>query len=280
MSEYSLKALRASLDPEEKQVMKKMYWRASRQGMLFCVSRYMGMAYAYAMFPLINWLYKDKPEEERLAALQRQNSFWNCEAVMHNFSVGILASMEKDHAETGNTTVEAIDSVKASLIGPFAAIGDTIFWITWRVLVTGVALNFSLNGSVFGPLFFILVYNAPKYYLRYYLQLLGYKAGSNFLTNLGKTGLMQQVTKAASVLGTFMIGGMVPMLISVPVTATFSMNGIEQPVIDIFNGVMPGLLELLVMFLMLFLIRKKVNPLLVVLGTFVVCILGAAVGIF
>jgi mannose/fructose/N-acetylgalactosamine-specific phosphotransferase system component IID len=129
-------------------------------------------------------------------------------------------------------------------------------------------------------LFFILVYNAPKYYLRYYLQLLGYKAGSNFLTNLGKTGLMQQVTKAASVLGTFMIGGMVPMLISVPVTATFSMNGIEQPVIDIFNGVMPGLLELLVMFLMLFLIRKKVNPLLVVLGTFVVCILGAAVGIF
>lgn len=280
MSNYSLKALQDSLSPEEKVIMRKMYWRGSRQGLIFSYSRYMTFALAYALYPLIDWLYKDKSKEEKLETLKRQDNFWNMEAVFHNFCIGIIASMEKDHAETGNTTPEAIESVKASLIGPFAAIGDTIFWITWRVLVTGVALNFSLKGSIVGPLFFIIVYNLPKYYARWHLQLIGYRAGSEFLTTLGKSGLMQQVTKAASVLGTFMIGGMVPLLTSVPIVGTFSMNGLEQPIVDIFNGIMPGLLELVVLFIMLHLIKKKVNPLLIVFGTFVVGIGGAAIGLF
>ncbi len=280
MSKYSLKALRSELSPEELKVMNKTYWKSERAGVLFCFSRYMGPALAYGLYPFINWLYKDKPKEEKGKALLRLNGFWNCEAVMHNFAIGILASMEKDHVQTGNTTEATIEAIKASLIGPLSAVGDTIFWIVWRILVTGVALTFALQGSIVGPLLFIVVYNAPKYYLRYYLQLLGYRTGSEILVSMSESGLMQQITKAAGILGGFMIGGMIPMLVSVPVTATFQMNGLEQSVADIFNGIMPGLLELIVVFVMLGLLRKKVNPMLIVLGTFVVGIGGAALGLF
>ena len=197
-----------------------------------------------------------------------------------NMCIGILASLEKDLSETGNTSAETIESIKASLIGPFSAIGDTIFWVTWRILVTGIALTFSLQGSVVGPIFFITVYNIPKYYLRYHLQLLGYKVGQDFLTSLGKSGMMQQITQAASILGAFMIGGMVPMLVAVPVGATIVMNGLEQPVKEIFDGIMPGFLELAVLLIMLWLIRKKVRPIFIVLGAFAIGILGTYVGLF
>lgn len=280
MSKYGLKSLRASLSPDEKALMNQMYWKGERQGMIFSFSRYMGHAFAYAMYPLINRLYKDKSSEEKAVALKRQATFWNMESTFHNFCLGIMASLEKDHAETGNTTVESIDSVKASLIGPFAAVGDTLFWVVWRIIVTGIALNFSLQGSIVGPLLFIIAYNAPKYYARYHLQLLGYRAGTEFLTTLSQSGMVQNLTKAASILGTFMIGGMVPMLISVPVVATFSMNGVEQGLADIFNNIIPGLLELIVLLVMLTLVKKKVNPIWIVLGSFVVGIAGAAVGIF
>lgn len=280
MSKYSLKSLREGLSPEEREAMKKVYWRSERAGVLFSFSRYMGTALAYGMYPLINALYKDKPKEEKAEALTRQGRFWNCEAVMHSLAIGVLSSLEKDHAKTGNTTVESIEAVKASLIGPLSAVGDTIFWIVWRILVTGIALTFSLQGSIFGPLLFIVAYNAPKYFLRYYLQLLGYSAGSALLISMGESGLMQQITRAAGILGGFMIGGMIPMLVSVPVTATFSMNGLEQPVADIFNGIMPGLLELLLVFGVLGLLRKRVSPIFIVIGAFVVGIGGAAIGLF
>ena len=281
MSKYSLKTMKASLSPEERQLMDKTYWHTGRGcALLFCYSRYMGMALAWALYPFMDWLYKDKSKEDKGTALTRLGAFWNCEATMHNFAVGIMAAMEKDHAQTGNISAESIEAVKASLIGPLSAIGDTVFWIVWRVLVTGIALTFSLQGNIFGPLLFIVAYNAPKYYARYYLQYLGYCAGSEALTRMSETGLMQQLTKAAGILGTFMIGGMIPMLVSVPLVGTFQMNGMEQPIADIFNGIMPGLPELLVALLMLWLIKKKVNPLLIVAGAFAVGIAGAAVGLF
>jgi len=280
MSKYSLKTLRSEMTAEELKIMKKTYWKSERAGLLFCFSRYMGPALAYGLYPFINWLYQDKSKEEKKKALQRQSEFWNCEAVMNNFAVGIIASMEKDHAETGNTTVQSIEAIKAALIGPLSAVGDTLFWIVWRVLITGIALTFALQGNIFGPILFIVAYNLPKYILRWYLQILGYRMGSEVLTSVGESGLMQQITRTAGILGSFMIGGMIPMLVVVPVTATFQMNGLEQSVADIFNGIMPGLLELLVVFGMMGLLRKKVNPMLIVLGTFVISILGAAIGLF
>ena len=280
MSKYSLSALKAELTPEELEVIKKTYWHNEKSGMMFTYSRFMGVPMAYAMYPMIDWLYQDKTKEEKSEALLRQGKFWNCEAVMHSLAVGIIASMEKDHAVTGNTTEETIEAIKTALIGPLSAIGDTLFWIVWRIMVTGIALTMSLQGSIMGPIFFIVVYNAPKYFLRWYLLLLGYSAGSNLLSSMGESGLMEKITRAAGILGNFMIGAMVPMLVSVPMILTFSMNGLEQPVVDIFNGIFPGALEMLVVFIMLWAVKKKPKPVMIVLITFAISILGAAIGVF
>lgn len=280
MSKYNLTSLKNQLSTEELEVMKKTYWVSERAGVIFSFSRYMGTALAYGLYPFLNWVYKDKSPEKKKVALLRQGEFWNCEAVMHNLAIGIIASMEKDHAETGNTTVETISSIKAALIGPLSAVGDTIFWVVWRILVTGIALTFSLKGSIVGPLFFIVVYNAPKYFLRWYLQLLGYTTGKDILVSFGESGLLQQFTRSANILGSFMIGAMIPMLVYVPLVAKFSINGIEQSISDMFNGIFPGSLELIAVFLMLWALRKKTSPIIIVLITFIICILGSSIGMF
>ena len=112
------------------------------------------------------------------------------------------------------------------------------------------------------------------------MLLLGYSAGSNLLSSMGESGLMEKITRAAGILGNFMIGAMVPMLVSVPMILTFSMNGLEQPVADIFNGIFPGALEMLVVFIMLWAVKKKPKPVMIVLITFAISILGAAIGVF
>lgn len=48
---------------------------------------------------------------------------------------------------------------------------------------------------------------------------------------------------------------------------------------DIFNTLLPGLMPLLLMFLVLWLLRKKVNPIWIIVGLFVVGILGYWIGL-
>ncbi|MCM0595314.1 PTS system mannose/fructose/sorbose family transporter subunit IID [Weissella uvarum] len=49
---------------------------------------------------------------------------------------------------------------------------------------------------------------------------------------------------------------------------------------DVFNQLIPGLMPLLALFLVLWLLRKNVSPIVIIFGIFVVGILGYAVGIF
>lgn len=279
MSKYSLKNLKKGLTPEELKAHKKAYWGSKMAN--FTYSGFEAGRYCNTMFPLIDYFYRDKSKEERSEAFLRQIEFWNCETAMHSLASGILASMEKDCVETGNTDVATIKSVKAALIGPFSAVGDTIWTVLWRVIVTGIALNFSLNGSILGPIIFIVLYNAPKFYFTWYVQLLGYNIGEKLIQTMGESNLMKQLTNACYVLGAFMVGAMIPMLVNVPMTLSFDMNGLQVKAADIFNGIFPGSLELIVIFVYYrFLTKKKLNPIWLVLGTFIVGILGAFLSVF
>ncbi len=44
--------------------------------------------------------------------------------------------------------VTAIDSIKTSLMGPLAGIGDSFFWGTLRLIATGVGTSFALQGNI------------------------------------------------------------------------------------------------------------------------------------
>lgn len=52
---------------------------------------------------------------------------------------------------------ESINSVKVSLMGPLAGIGDSFIWGTLRIIATGVGLSLANQGNILGPILFLLI---------------------------------------------------------------------------------------------------------------------------
>jgi mannose/fructose/N-acetylgalactosamine-specific phosphotransferase system component IID len=66
----------------------------------------------------------------------------------------------------------------------------------------------------------------------------------------------------------------------VPLTLAFSAGDTEVSIANIFNDIIPGLLGLLLSLGVFKMLRKKVNPNLIIVLLFAVSLIGAAIGIF
>ena len=87
------------------------------------------------------------------------------------------------------------------------------FWGTFRVLAAGIGIAFAQKGSILGPLLFLLIYNIPNLLVRVFGMKYGYKLGAKSIDTLISGGLMAQATKAATVLGLVVIGGMISSMV-------------------------------------------------------------------
>lgn len=62
--------------------------------------------------------------------------------------------MEKENSEKTDFDAGSINSIKLSLMGPLAGIGDSLFWGVWRVVAAGLAIGLANAGNVLAPLIF------------------------------------------------------------------------------------------------------------------------------
>lgn len=120
------------------------------------------------------------------AALKRHLAFFNTTPHIVTFILGINAAMEEENVLDENFEVGTIDSIKTSLMGPLAGLGDSFFWGTLRLIATGVGTSLALQGNLLGPILFLLIFNVPHVIVRYLLNRWGYKLGTGFLKNSSK----------------------------------------------------------------------------------------------
>jgi len=98
-------------------------------------------------------------------------------------------------------------------------------------------------------------------------------------------GRLQKITQGASILGLFVMGSLVSKWtsINVPLELTRYKNQLGEEVVvtlqGVLNDLLPGLLALLLTFLCMYLLRKKVNAMVIIFGLFGVGILGYWAGI-
>lgn len=74
-----------------------------------------------------------------------------------------------------------------------------------------------MQRNLLGPLLFLLIYNIPNFLVRYYGVLFGYKLGADSIDTLVSGGLMNRATRAASVMGLTVIGGMIASMVSIKI---------------------------------------------------------------
>ncbi|WP_207941698.1 PTS system mannose/fructose/sorbose-specific IID component [Enterococcus sp. DIV2402] len=267
--------------------------------------------FAFSMIPAIKKLYKTK--EDRAAALKRHLEFFNTHPYIASPILGVTLALEEERANGAAVDDVAVQGVKVGMMGPLAGIGDPVFWFTVRPMLGALGASLAMGGNILGPIIFFLAWNIIRWAFMWYTQEFGYKAGSAITDDLSG-GLLQDVTKGASILGMFVLASLVQRWVNISFVPTVSEvelspgayiewdkvqmtgEGLQSVFGDIAAGkalsniqvttlqdnldqLIPGLAGLLLTFLCMWLLKKKVSPIVIILGLFVVGILGHVIGL-
>lgn len=223
--------------------------------------------------PCLEKIYKD--DKEGLAAAMTDNlEFINTSPHIVGFLNGLLIAMEEAHEDR-----QTIRSLKVALFPPIAGVGDAIFWFTLLPILAGICSSMAMEANPVGPILFFAVY-LTLFLIRPVWAHMGYNLGTKAVDMLKEaTG---RISKAATILGCTVIGGLIASYVSitivaeVPITDTTSLN-IQT---DFLDKIFPNILSFGYVFLLYWLLKKKqANPVVLILGTFILAIVLSFFGI-
>ncbi|WP_392562791.1 PTS system mannose/fructose/sorbose family transporter subunit IID [Orbus sturtevantii] len=286
-------------------------WRSTFLQGSWNYERMQNGGWAYSMIPAIKKLYKTK--EDQSAALKRHLEFFNTHPYLASPVLGVTLALEEERANGAPVDDVAIQGVKVGMMGPLAGVGDPVFWFTVRPMLGALGASLAISGNIMGPILFFVLWNIIRWGFMWYTQEFGYRTGSKITDNLSG-GLLQKITKGASILGMFVLAALVQRWVSInfkPIVSTVTLDkgafinwdslplgseGIKQALIQAQSGLslthhkvttlqnnldqlIPGLVPLLLTFLCMWLLRKKISPIAIIIGLFVVGIAGHVIGL-
>jgi PTS system mannose-specific IID component len=289
----------------------KVWWRSTFLQGSWNYERMQNLGWAYALIPAIKKLYTSK--EDRSAALERHLEFFNTHPYVAAPIIGVTLALEEERANGAEIDDTAIQGVKIGMMGPLAGVGDPVFWFTVRPILGALGASLAMAGNIVGPLLFFFGWNIIRMAFLWYTQELGYKAGSEITKDLSG-GIIQKITKGASILGMFILAVLVERWVSINFTVDLpstklsegayiefpkgnvtgtELQGILGKVADglslspekantlqgQLNSLIPGLMGLALTFLCMWLLKKKVSPITIIIGLFIVGIIARFFGI-
>lgn len=289
----------------------KVWWRSTFLQGSWNYERMQNLGWAYALIPAIKKLYTSK--EDRAAALERHLEFFNTHPYVAAPIIGVTLALEEERANGAEIDDTAIQGVKIGMMGPLAGVGDPVFWFTVRPILGALGASLAMAGNIVGPLLFFFGWNIIRMAFLWYTQELGYKSGSEITKDLSG-GIIQKITKGASILGMFILAVLVERWVSITFTVNLpatqlsegayiefpkgNVTGTELQGIlgDVASGLsltstqtntlqgqldslIPGLMGLLLTFFCMWLLKKKVSPITIIIGLFIVGIIARFFGI-
>jgi D-glucosaminate-specific PTS system IID component len=207
--------------------------------------------------PRLKKLYAGR-NDEYCEAVQRYMVFYNSEGSIGTIIQGIALSMEEDKANGDeNITGDVITGIKTGLMGPVAGMGDTLIQGTIKPLVLGIASSFAMEGSGLGALIAILE-GVLVCLFGYFMFRLGYRLGKDAVAKLMQSGMVTHILTATSILGLFMMGCLDSTYVKLTTPLVFKTSTAKIALqTDIFDKICPGMLPLIVTFLIYGYFTKK-----------------------
>ena len=282
-------------------------------GNLTCFSQEHMQTFGYlcAMLPVVEELYDTK--EEQKAAMQTYTAFFNTEPQIGSLVVGMTCGLEEAKANGQPIDGEAINGIRAGLMGPLAGIGDPVFWFTVRPILGAMCAAFAIDGNILGPIMFFVLWNVIRYGFMWYTQEFGFKVGNQITENLSGD-LLTNITKGASILGMFVLGALVERWVNIhfaPVVSQIKLSegayiewdklpdgamGVKMAMQQAASGMsmepvkvttlqnnldalIPGLAPVLLTLACMWMLKKGISPIVIILGLFIVGIAGHLIGL-
>ena len=290
---------------------KKVWWRSTFLQGSWNYERMQNLGWAYSLIPALKKLYTKK--EDQIAALERHLEFFNTHPYVAAPIMGVTLALEEERANGVEIDDAAIQGVKIGMMGPLAGIGDPVFWFTVRPILGALGASLAQAGNIAGPLIFFIGWNLIRMAFLWYTQELGYKAGSEITKDMSG-GILKDITKGASILGMFILAVLVERWVSIVFTVNLpgkvlskgayiewpkgnvsgdqlktilgqvndklSFDKIQVDTLQKqLDSLIPGLMGLLLTFACMWLLKKKVSPITIIIGLFVVGIVASFFGI-
>lgn len=264
---------------EEKKFFREMFFSSFVLENSYNYERQQALGFSIGMWPAIKRIYKDD-KEGQAKALTRHMQIFNTAPFVVTAITGVASAMEKEAKDNKDFDDTSINNVKVALMGPFAGIGDSFFWGTLRILATAIALPLSEQGSILGPILFLLAFNIPSLLIRYYGGVWGYSLGTNLLTDISESSVFNKISKGATIVGLMVIGAMSAQMVNISTPLALNFGEAEFLIQDFIDQIFPRLLPLLYTVLMYWIIAvKKISSSYALLITIVIGIAGALLGI-
>lgn len=288
-------------------------WRSTFLQGSWNYERMQNGGWAYSMIPALKKLYTTK--EDRAAALKRHLEFFNTHPYLAAPILGVTLALEEDRANGAPVDDVAINGVKVGMMGPLAGVGDPVFWFTARPIIGALGASLAISGNIVGPILFFVLWNVLRIAFLWYIQEFGYRAGSKITDDLSG-GLLQKVTRGAAMMGMFVLGALIERWVSIKFTPVVSKTPVQKggyidwdhipsgakgikevltqwnmgkgmsldkikvtTLQDNLDQLIPGLAALLLTFLCMWLLKKKVSPIVIILGIFIVGIIAHVIGL-
>ncbi|MFI3284049.1 MAG: PTS system mannose/fructose/sorbose family transporter subunit IID [Erysipelotrichaceae bacterium] len=203
-----------------------------------------------AIGPCLEKIYDDDPEGLQ-KSLHSHFKFFNTQPWMGEIILSAALAIEE---EGGSSAEDAVRGVKTSLMGPFAGLGDSIFFVLPKTIFGAIASYMALEGNPIG-LLICLGFSLIMLSLRFKMWDIGYNQGVKFVTSMQEK--LSNLTDAASVMGLVVVGAMIASNVKATIPYTFIVGETAVTIQSVLDSIMPNFLPLTVTLIVYWLFGKK-----------------------
>jgi len=235
-----------------------------------------------ASFALLAEKLYPKDKQRQLDMLERHSGFYMTDYAWGGCLRGIMVALEEQRAleiqEKGDTEVspELVDAIKNGLMGPLAGFGDTINQSVVRAATTAYTQPLAAAGNPLAALigwigndFYRLVVSMVTFFL-------GYKGGMEFVEKLTTSAIIEKCLTIAGIFAMMMMGGLAAQNVKFATTIQLTNMALDEAI----ELCLPGIYKIAPPFIVYWLIaKKKANPIWIIAGIMIICLLLAALGI-
>ncbi|EMF0507956.1 PTS system mannose/fructose/sorbose family transporter subunit IID [Enterococcus hirae] len=235
--------------------------------------RMQGSGYLYTILPQLRKLYGDNSPELK-EMMKTHTQFFNTSNFFNTIVTGIDLAIEEKEGIDGKDTVSGL---KAGLMGPFAAIGDSIFAALIPTIFGALAANMAINGNPTGIFIWIIAQIAVMIFRWKQLEF-AYREGISLVTTMQHR--LTALTDAATLLGVFMVGALIATMINVKLSWAPSIGDVTLNMQNNLDMILPRLLPAGIVAAIYWMLGKKnMTSTKAIFIVLVVCVALSALGV-
>lgn len=258
--------------------VREFFWGSWQMEVMWNYENQQGASFMRGLSKTLDRLYCEPDEvEKRKERYRTADEFYNSTPQMGAFILGVTAAMEEEYAaHPDEFDPKVISSVKTTLMGPLAGVGDAIIPGTIRPIAMSIGIALAQQGSILGPIIAMVISFVTSFSITWFGAKFGYTKGSELIKEISENNMFDKVMYGCSIAGLIIVGGMTATLVSITTPLAMGEALVLQTLLD---GIMPCLLQLVGVLIMYRVVKKGWHPVIVVLACLVLGVVFKWLGI-